>query len=395
MVQCRTILKTIDFSMSIAGKFINSFTKLFSFIGLSVFTFFNIVQVNGQGQHNSDYYVQNNDTTRCTHLIFFSGDTCKKLKWYDRDGIATTLNCIAENGVTAFGMNGRDYELVEIKNEKKRYLWKKIDGMISLYVQDFTETQWYDQNMPETETQKFVKLHDNLYHIRNKRNIQQILLPTFSACEGFRSGYYGKFSMDELDNMIKVYNANCVYEPNNDFRENSDYIVDMQGDTVFCHSVEIRRSTGFVNEIRYTVPAGRVYTISGRNNCEQYRSFSINKQVFDLIPLKPGEPGRGKMHVWRKINGRIKLYDYFREMRGMERPLNTNPAGGTDEIIYTVQLEDDIYVEVTDKKLNKTIMPFLLKCESFTELFKDEVTSEREVFELVIKLFNQHCPQND
>lgn len=344
-----------------------------------------------QPSRGGDYFVQHNDSTFCVHLIYFSSDTCQKIKWYDKQGIGTTIDCIIESGVTAFGINGRNYELVNFKKDKSRFFWKKIEGMITLYVQDFTETLWYDQNMPETETQKFVNLHNNIYQFRNKRNIQRTLLPVFTACEGFRSGYYGRFSMDELDNMIKVYNANCVFTQQQKRGDPDDYIVDLQGDTIFCLSVELKRSSGFVNEIRYTVPVGRVYTISGRNNCLQYKTLTINKQVFDLIPVEPGEPGKGKIHVWRKIDGEMKLYDYFRELRGMEKGLSGQRTGDGDEVIYTVLQDDDIYVKVTDKNLNKIIMPYLLNCDEFATLFKDEVTTEREVFEFVVKLYNSLC----
>ncbi len=341
-----------------------------------------------------EFFVQNGDTTFCTQIIFFSSDTCQKIKWYDNRGIGETIECIRNNRVTSFSMNGRVYELLRVKKEKKRYFWRKIDGMIKLYVQDFTETRWYDQNMPETETQKFVMLHDNLYRIRKKRDIKRYLLPTFVACEGFRTHYYGKFSMDELDNMIKVYNAKCVYQEDIRTDRHSDYLVDQKGDTIHCLSVEIKRSSGMVSQIRYTIPEGRVYTINGRNECEAYRTFSINKQVYDLIPVEPGEPSRGRQHVWRKIDGRLKLYDYFREARGMEKGVYMRENDSYNIILYTVQLDDDVFVEVTDKNLNKTITPYLGKCSAFAEIYKDEVTTEREVFELVVKLYNIHCPYN-
>ena len=81
---------------------------------------------------------------------------------------------------------------------------------MKMYVQDYTETMWYNQNMPETETMKYVSIRENEYiKIRTKRDIERFLLPTFVSCEGFRSGYYGKFAIEEIDNMIKVFNSNC------------------------------------------------------------------------------------------------------------------------------------------------------------------------------------------
>ncbi|MCB2219196.1 MAG: hypothetical protein KQI35_02290 [Bacteroidetes bacterium] len=354
--------------------------------------FFIFVPVHGQQKKNLDFFVQNQDTTFCTHILYYSSNNCEIIKWYDMAGTGKTIECIKDAGVTAFSLNGRTYDLLTIKKGRQKYYWKKVDGPIQLFVQDFTETAWYDQNMPETETRKYIVMNNQMHRIRKKRDIKRYLLPSLVNCEGFRSGYYGKFSLEELDNMIKVYNANCNAMAKGKSNKCRDYLINVKGDTIPSMAIEIRRISGIVNGIRYTTPDGRVYSILGRSECENYPTFSINGQTFDLIPMDPSRPGAGKQHVWRKIDGRMKLYDFYREAKGIEKGLFNQETNTYDFILYTVKLEDDVHIAVTDKNLNEVLMPYFLQCEALLQAFNGEITTQREVFELVVKLFNVLCP---
>jgi hypothetical protein len=360
------------------------------FSGLLFFYF----PAKGQQTERLDFFVQNQDTVFCTHILYYSSNTCEIIKWYDLEGTSRTIECIKDAGVTAFSINGRNYDLLTVKRGRQKYFWKKVDGPIKLYVQDFTETAWYDQNMPETETRKYIAIQNKLHRIRKKRDIKRFLLSTFVSCEGFRSGYYGKFSLEELENMIKVYNVNCHSLADRKKNRPLDYIINLKGDTIPCVTIEIRRISGIVNGIRYTTPEGRVYTILGRSECENYPTISVGGQTFDLIPIDPSRPGAGKQHVWRKIDGRMKLYDFFREAKGIEKGHYNKETNNYDFILYTAKLEDDVHVAITDKNLNVVIMPYFLQCEALLQAYNGDITAEREVFELVVKLFNTLCSKD-
>lgn len=169
-----------------------------------------LTSLKGQNALKTDFFVQENDTIYCVHIQYFSNDTCELIKWFDLEGKSKVIRCIQDAGITSFSINKRVYDLITTKNGKKSFYWKKIDGRIKMYVKDFTETIWYNQNMPETETMKYISVQQGEYlKIKGKRDIKRILLPIFVNCEGFRSGYYGKFAIEELDNMIKVFNSNC------------------------------------------------------------------------------------------------------------------------------------------------------------------------------------------
>lgn len=171
-----------------------------------------------------------------------------------------------------------------------------------------------------------------------------------------------------------------------------DYFIDEFGDTTFCTAIELRSSGSDVTKIRYSTPDGRVHLIQGKSNCEAVKTLSINNQIYDLIPVDPLKPGGEKQHVWRKIDGPIKLYDYYREVKGSEKGVYIEETKSYEISIYTVKLEDDIYAEVNDKTMALIIEPFLLNCPQFVAINKNEITADKETFELIVKLYNALCP---
>jgi hypothetical protein len=176
--------------------------------------------------------------------------------------------------------------------------------------------------------------------------------------------------------------------------QSPDYIVKKGQDTTFCLSVEVRHTGGEVTKINYTNMAGRYYTVSGKRDCEDIITFCINGQVFDLIPMKASQPGSNKRHVWRKIDGRIKLYDYYKYISGTEEGTYIKGSEGYVIQVFSVLL-DDMYFEVNDETIEETIKPYLLKCGLFANRYTGDFSDEKEVFEQIIKFFNYLCPEQE
>ncbi|MBN4065759.1 hypothetical protein JYT51_00325 [Candidatus Amoebophilus asiaticus] len=174
--------------------------------------------------------------------------------------------------------------------------------------------------------------------------------------------------------------------------EKSDYIVKSKGDTTFCISVKAGRTGGNVTTIRYVDKDGNEQKIKGKKKCQEIKTYSINGHIYDLVPLKASKPQGYQRHMWRKIDGKVKVYDYLNVMTTVNQQGSVHgPTSTTSVAKYMVNLRKGAFYDVKKKNIEKYIQPFLLKCKEFKNNYKGEFSGKREIFEPMIKLYNELC----
>lgn len=167
----------------------------------------------------------------------------------------------------------------------------------------------------------------------------------------------------------------------NSFPNEKDYVV-IDGKKIECISVTTERYYGAIWVVEYTDLEGNTSKIEGIKKCLVVDSYKTDGEVYDLIPIKPSKPKKGKRHIWKKIDGKISVYHYTSSM--------TTSTATTTILLYTVKLDDKFY-KINKKNLKKYIIPYLEKCDEFKRNYKKEYSHKQEKFEEMIKLYNEVC----
>lgn len=162
---------------------------------------------------------------------------------------------------------------------------------------------------------------------------------------------------------------------------NKIYFVKSNGDTTFCKSIYVERDGGNVYAINYTNEKGVKLSI---DDCLDVKTYTVGSDVFDLIPLKASRPNGYLRHIWRKVDGKIKIYDYV-------NTISVQGGGSTSVVRYSVKMPEGKYYKINKKNLNKYIMPKLRECVDFRTNFKGEVSSKKGKFEKIIQFYNNSC----
>ncbi|GAB4320923.1 MAG: hypothetical protein Kow00127_13260 [Bacteroidales bacterium] len=357
-----------------------------------VFFMAGLPRVFSQCNDGTDYIIQQGDTIRTVSVRISAVDTCFYLQWLDREGEFQKIECPANQKVKGFGINGRDYILYRLHHNPV-YLWRKVSGPVSLLVNDFTTTSYYDQNMPEAEARQWIDDGTGrLIKLRTKKDIRRHLLETLTSCKGFRDSYYGRFNPEYLELMLTVYKNKCVAEP----RAGSNWISFTSGDSLKVTSIEFARSGTELSRVRYVTGEGRLREISGLSECQKITGWSLNGQVYRRVPLlMPGESsGQTGMTLvaWEKIRGVVSEYIYQRTTHGIERDVRVRMDQAPD-IEYRLILLDDLWVRVDEDSISSVIAPFLLRCQQVNTIFNTESLSEPDNLETAIKIYNSCCEE--
>ena len=168
------------------------------------------------------------------------------------------------------------------------------------------------------------------------------------------------------------------------------YIVNEEGDTTLCLSVRVRTGSAGIVKIIYVDMDGTEKFVKGPGECKKVKYFSRCGSIFEMAPIKASKPDSYKKHHRLAVNGKIKVYDGFALFRYCNIGTNnTVSAFGIPN--YMIQFENGDFCEVKKKDIEKTILPYLNKCEKFKKANKEAPTKKGEKFENMIKLYNKLC----
>ena len=167
-----------------------------------------------------------------------------------------------------------------------------------------------------------------------------------------------------------------------------NYLVKQNQDTVACSSIEESRNGGNVTLLNYVDASGKRNEIKGKANCEEVKTYCINGQSYDLIPLKASKPDGYQRHMWRKIDGRIKVYDYANQIDNGQIGEEYNYV---TVVKYVALLPDGKYYDINKKNIENYIKPEVMKCEGFKNGFKGNFSEKPKEFDAMIKLYNESC----
>ncbi|MFH0865986.1 MAG: hypothetical protein V1904_07310 [Bacteroidota bacterium] len=153
------------------------------------------------------------------------------------------------------------------------------------------------------------------------------------------------------------------------------------------------RAGGNVTKIEYSDMDGNEVLIKGKSDCEEIKTFCTSGQIYDLVPLKDSKPDGYKRHMWRKVDGKLKLYDYTDYVTSNYSLGKKDPYQESTVSVerYMIKLNDDKYYDINKKNVTTYIKPFLLLCSDFKDQYKGDFSADKEQFEEMIKLYNLLC----
>ncbi|MFH0865985.1 MAG: hypothetical protein V1904_07305 [Bacteroidota bacterium] len=175
-----------------------------------------------------------------------------------------------------------------------------------------------------------------------------------------------------------------------------DYFI-KDNDTTFCTSISVI-SNDKKEDLEYTDQEGNKQIILDAKT-NNITTISINGQIFDLLGKdKSSELTLG--YYWRKINGKIKIYDsssikiyHFGNINGN---VDTNPgtesSGGNNFLdMYLMFDNGEIIYLKNNKTIDEKIKPVVEKCDKFTEKYKGEY--KLKDVEKIVKFYNNFCDE--
>ena len=171
-------------------------------------------------------------------------------------------------------------------------------------------------------------------------------------------------------------------------QSDQDYLIKQNGDTISCIIGNISESGGNVVGIKYTDTEGNEVKIKGKSECEKFKTIVTNGAIFDLVPLKASQPDGYKRHIWRKIDGKVKVYEYSNTITNGVPGEWSSTATVT---IYMVKLENGKFYDINKSNFEKVLKPHFMHCKKFTEAYKGEYSSKQPIFEAIVKLYNELC----
>jgi hypothetical protein len=164
-----------------------------------------------------------------------------------------------------------------------------------------------------------------------------------------------------------------------------DYVVRKGNDTTLAIDVSYSRKIYYVKTINYYDANGKYIRIEGIDKCQRIKSFRSNGHIFDLVPKKPKKADGDLIYLWRRVDGKIKVYEYYKDTRRGDL--------GSTFYFHTVKLGNNKYYKINQKNINAYIKPYLLKCKKFEAAFKGEFTFLSNDFDEMIKLYNALCEE--
>jgi hypothetical protein len=104
--------------------------------------------------------------------------------------------------------------LLKIPKGKKlidKYYWRRVDGTIKVYSNDFWEAMDIYQDMPERiPYERYISIRNGpLMLLRKDDDLREHLLPTLLECEEYQMNFSSEFSYDNLDHIVKLFNFYC------------------------------------------------------------------------------------------------------------------------------------------------------------------------------------------
>jgi len=343
------------------------------------------------------WFVQNGDTIRSlsvTYNEYYKVDPY--IEWIDKNNEIQKIDFPADNGITSFRESDenniynllKDQELKEGKNIKFCKLILK--GEITLF-------QFNPLNQ-DIDPLYYIKFNNNeeIVKVRYNSDVDKKVQSKLFECEEVRKIYDGKdIGILHLIESIKTYN----YFRSKNFI--SDYIVFPDKGKKEFVSVEEGRLNGNVISLRTVDKNGNFEQIRGKEDCENIKTYCINNNIYDLIPLNPDKPNGYQRHLWRKIDGKIKFYDFYNVITKYD-PSKINNQSSTTFIIKIAKLDNGNFIEVKkDKDIDEVLLPYLKKCNAFNSKYihkerKTAFTSIQENYnnrltENMIKLYNEVC----
>ncbi len=175
-----------------------------------------------------------------------------------------------------------------------------------------------------------------------------------------------------------------------------DYIMLNENDTIFSSIVTFERKSGSIASLSYFDTDGRIVNYKGRTECLQVKSFCSNGQTFDLISTKKSNASAYKRHLWRKVDGLVKVYYYSKSYT-----TTTKGAGGLDRqedrdlVLHFVLLDEPTYHSIDMKSWKNTILPYLTECNKFAKIYEgsDLGKGKGAPVEEAVKLYNYVCQE--
>lgn len=181
------------------------------------------------------------------------------------------------------------------------------------------------------------------------------------------------------------------------FAQEDDYIVKNEKDTIYCSSVTYERKQYTVREITYYDKDGNMSIVNKKNNFGNITLFRQDGNIYELINLDGIVRGVKETFFWRKINGKVILYDFYKEHNDVTSGRDSHMAGPTIYMVYVVKLPDGRFIQLIAKNIKKIIMPYMEECEAFKNTYKGyssdktDLFTQKVEFENMLKLYNSVC----
>lgn len=194
-------------------------SDLFVKVILLLINLFVLNSILAQNKNEYDYYIHNSDTVFCMSLSFHVDNEIYSLESLDSLGNKTIVDSIRNNNIQTFSTNRKIFDLITVTKKKKEvtdYYWRKIDGHMVLYNNNYSEripgsSDYILYTKPPERPEFYVQLENgNIVFIKNTKSIEKFLLPHLVQCDLFKRKYKGKIEMAELETMVKLYNSLCI-----------------------------------------------------------------------------------------------------------------------------------------------------------------------------------------
>lgn len=339
------------------------------------------------------WFVKNGDTIKSpsvTYNEYYKVDPY--LEWVDKNWETQKIDFPKDKGITAFRESDENntYSLMNVPNAKENNKYCKIIIL--------SEVSVYQYNIINMDQFYLVKIGKDgeLKKIQYNGDVEKYVQPKLFECEYVRKVYDGKnIGIVHLLEAIKIYN---YFNSKISMR---DYMILTDKSKKEFVSVEEGRLNGNVISLRTVDKEGNFEQIKGKEECENIKSYCIDGRIYDLIPLNPNKPEGYQRHMWRKIDGKIKFYDFYNVITKYD-PSKISNQSSTTFIIKTVKLDNGSYYDVKKgKTIEEDILPYFKKCKNFTSKYieKERKTSftpiqedyNNRLTENMIKLYNTVC----
>ncbi len=173
-----------------------------------------LFSLHAQKNQQQEYFVKNGDTIVTNALFIQRPYKSYELKAQATNGESFNVSDMFEEGITAFKINSRIFELLtpaQTEEKHLEYYNKLITGKLTLYADSFGDNPGMFNKWSKLEhARKFLKFGDQqLMPLNNENDMNYFFETILQNCPAFQTNNTKKIKEENLVAILKTYNHYC------------------------------------------------------------------------------------------------------------------------------------------------------------------------------------------